>query len=416
MSDLALIVALVALFVTAMVLGAAEAALLRVRRARVAVAAEDGDDAARRVLHLLDDLPLVMNTILLVVLLVQIGSATVTGVLVGRHFGGVGVTIASIGLTLLLFVYAEAIPKTYAVRHPFRVSRRVARPIGVLVTVLRPVVSVLVAFADLQAPGEGVTSGASAVSEEELRWLAEEAERFGSIDPSDRELLERGFAIGDRRLREIIVPRIDIVGVTAQTPAREALDVAIAAGHRRLPVHRGSLDEIVGVVRLRDLAAVVAAGSPDSAGDLADEVLVVPETNRVVDVLTEMQHTGVHMAVAVDEHGGTAGIATIEDVVEELVGTITDEGEPRRQQVRRIGENHWEVDAGADIDELETALDVDLPRGDSLTVGGFVIDLAGSIPVEGTSVATAELRFTVTAASGRRIETVTVERVGEEPG
>lgn len=413
MNDLALIMALLALLVAAMVLGAAEAALLRVPRARVAVASADGDAAAARVLGLVDDLPVVMNTILLVVLLVQIGAATVTGVLAARYFGGLGVTIASIVLTLLLFVYAEAIPKTYAVRHPFSVARSVARPVGWLVKILRPVVSLLVAFADLQAPGKGVTSGASAVSEEELLWLAEEAERSGSIDPSDRELLERGFAIGDQRIREIIVPRIDVVAVPANASAREALEVAVGAGHRRLPVHRGNLDDILGAVRLRDLAAAVAADATSIAGDLADEVLFVPETNRVVDVLAEMQQTGLHMAVVLDEHGGTEGIATIEDVVAELVGTIADEGEPRPEPIRRLAENRWEVDATADIDELEAALGIELPHGDSVTVGGLVVAVAGAIPAEGASVSVAGLRFAVTAASGRRIETVTVERVGE---
>lgn len=413
MNDLVLIVALLALLVAAMVLGAAEAALLRVPRVRVAVASADGDAVAGRVLGLVDDLPVVMNTILLVVLLVQIGAATVTGVLAARHFGGVGVTVASIVLTLLLFVYAEAIPKTYAVRHPFPVARAVARPVGWLVTILRPVVSLLVAFADLQAPGKGVTSGASAVSEEELLWLAEEAERSGSIDPSDRELLERGFALGDRRLREIVVPRIDIVAVDAEAPARRALEVAIEAGHRRLPVHRGDLDDILGVVRLRDLAAAVAAGSSSTASELADDVLFVPETNRVVDVLGEMQRTGLHMAVAVDEHGGTEGIATIEDVVSELVGTISDEGELRPEPIREIGEDGWDVDATTEIGMLEAVLGVEVPHGDSVTVGGFVTDLAGAIPAEGASVTSVGFRFTVTAASGRRIETVTVERVEE---
>jgi CBS domain containing-hemolysin-like protein len=312
--DLPLIVGLVILFAVAVFLGAAEAALLRIPRSRAAVAAAAGDHAARRVLLLIENLPQTMNTILLVVLLSQIGAATVVGVLAGRHLGSFGVTAASIALTLVLFVYAEAIPKTLAVRHPLRVSRFVARVVGWLVMLLRPITRLLVAFADLQAPGQGI-AGPLGVSEEELRFLAGEAATAGEIERSDHDLIEKGFELGDIDVEEIIVPRLDIVSVAVATPVREALDVAVAAGHRRLPVHEGDLDTVVGAVHLRDLAAAVAKGFGGRVDDYTKPVLIVPEGKRVIDLLREMQATGRHLAIVIDEHGGTSGMATIEDVV-----------------------------------------------------------------------------------------------------
>lgn len=393
-----------------MYLGAAEAALLRVRRSAVEVLAEDGDAGARRLLRLIEDLPRVMNTVLLTVLLVQIGAATVTGLLAERWFGSLGITLASIVLTLVMFVYAEAIPKTYAVRHPLRVARWVTPVVAFLKTAFHPVVSLLIWFADLQAPGQGI-AGTAGVTEEELRLLAAQAAKSGEIADTDLELMERAFRVGDQRVDEILVPRIDVVSVSSDTPARRALDLAIEAGHRRLPVHHGDPDDISGVVRLRDLARHIAEGKDEPVGQLAHDVLVVPESKRVLDLLREMQRSGRHFAVAVDEHGGTAGIVTIEDVVEELVGDVADEGEEQAQPIQAVGPDKWRVDARVPVAELATALGIDLPEGDWNTVGGLVLGLIGRIPRPGETAEVADYFLTVTAASRRRVLEVEIERV-----
>ena len=408
--DLPLVLLFVALLGVAVYLGAAEAALLRVRRVAVEVLADEGDAGAVRVLRLIDDLPRVMNTVLLTVLLVQIGAATVVGLLADRWFGSVGVTVGSILLTLVMFVYAEAIPKTYAVRHPLPVAKAVSPFVGILKTVLRPIVSVLIWFADLQAPGQGI-AGTAGVTEEELRRLAAQAAQSGEIADSDLELMERAFRVGDQRVDEILVPRIDVVSVSVDTPVREALDTAVAAGHRRLPVHSGNPDDLSGVVRLRDLARHVIENAEAPVGELAREVLVVPESKRVLELLREMQRSGRHFAVAVDEHGGTAGIVTIEDVVEELVGEVADEGEETRDPIEEVGEGRWRVDARIAVADLEAALGVELPSGDWNTVGGLVLGLIGHIPRAGETTEVAGHRLTVTAATRRRVREVELDRL-----
>ena len=400
--NLPLILLLIFLLLAAVYLGAAEAALLRVRRTAVEVLAEEGDAGARRLLRLIEDLPRVMNTVLLTVLLVQIGAATVTGALAEQWFGSLGITMASIVLTLVMFVYAEAIPKTFAVRHPMRVARMVSPLVGLLKTVLHPIVSLLIWFADLQAPGQGIT-GTAGITEEELRLLAAEAAESGEIADSDLELMERAFRVGDQRVDEILVPRIDVVSVSSDTPARMALDIAIESGHRRLAVHDGNPDEISGVVRMRDLARHLASGEDQSVGQLARPVLVVPESKRVLDLLREMQRSGRHFAVAVDEHGGTAGIATIEDVVEELVGEVADEGEDRPIAMQEIGRGRWQVDARVSVADLEALIGQDLPSGDWNTVGGLVLGVVGRIPRAGETIEVGGRVLTVTAASRRRV-------------
>jgi CBS domain containing-hemolysin-like protein len=404
-TDLALLLLLIGLLIAAFVLGASEAALLRVQRVRVEVAAAEGDRRSSQLLHLLDDLPQVLNTVLLVVLLVQIGAATVVGMLSGRHVGNLGVTIASVALTVVLFVYAEAIPKTYAVRHPYRVARATQPILSALTWVLRPVVSVLVWFADLQAPGSGIAA-TTTITEEELRRLASHAAVEGSIEESDRELMERAFEMGDRTVEEILTPRTEMVAVDAETTVAEALDVAVHSGHRRLPVYQGDLDHIRGVVRLRDLAAAIT-NAPDAAvTTVATRELVVPETKRVIELLSEMQSAGVYLALAIDEHGGTAGIVTVEDVVAELVGRVSDEGEVLNPLIRPMGRGRWHVDAATDVDDLEAETGVALPEGDWLTVGGLVIGVAGRIPDVGEVFTFDGLTLTVRDAAPQRVEAV----------
>lgn len=393
----------------AVYLGAAEASLLRVRRTAVEVLAEEGDRRARRLLQLIKDLPRVMNTVLLTVLMVQIGAAAVTGLLAEQSFGNLGVTIASVLLTLVMFVYAEAIPKTFAVRHPLRVAKAVTPLVSLLRSALHPVVSLLIWFADLQAPGQGI-AGTAGVTEDELRRMAAEAAQSGEIAPSDLKLMERAFRIGDQHVDEILVPRIDVVSVSSDTPADQALDLALESGHRRLPVHQGDPDEMSGVVLLRDLARHLAEGGNEPVGQLVRGVLIVPETKRVLEMLREMQQSGRHFAVVVDEHGGTAGIVTIEDVVEEFVGEVADEGEERQSTIEEISAGRWRIDARVPIVDIEEALGIELPDGDWHTAGGLVLALIGRIPQVGETLEVAEQKLTVTAAGRRRIHEIELEQ------
>ncbi len=409
--DLWLLVALLLLIVAATVLGAAEAALLRVRRVRLEVKSETGDSRSKTMLTLLDDLPRVLNTVLLVVLLIQIAAATTAGTVAANLFGSLGVTISSVVLTFVLFVYSEAIPKTYAVRHPETVARATAPLLRLLTLVLRPVVSLLVSFADLQAPKTGIAAP-SAPTEEELLRLASDAAATGLIDESDRVLIDRAFHIGDQRVDDIYVPRMDIVAVPNTATVREAFDLAIGSGHRRIPIYDHNIDSIVGVARLSDMARS-AIDSPEAPVSLlAHKPLVVPESKGVIDLLADMQKSGVHFAVAIDEYGGTAGIVTIEDVAARLVGPIANEGETGATEIERIDATTLIVDGATDVDDLERELDVSLPEGDWNTVAGLLIGMAGHFPDVGDSFEAGEATFVVVASTGLRITSVRVTHHG----
>jgi CBS domain containing-hemolysin-like protein len=397
-----LVVALVGLIIAAAVLGAAEAALLRVPRVRVEVDADSGRKRAISLLRVLEDLPRALNTVLLVVLLVQISAAAIAGLLAERLFGSLGVTIASIVLTIVLFIYTEALPKTYAVAHPVSVGYTTAPLLAFLLFVLAPIVAVLMWIANIQAPGTAVASPA-APTERELLQLAAAAADTGTIDETDRRLIDRVFDLGDRNVDEIYVPRPDIVAVPATTTVRQALDTAISSGHRRIPIYGGNLDEIVGIVAIIDLAGAVVDEPDRLALDLAAAPLIVPESKAVVELLGEMQRARIHFVVVVDEFGGTAGIVTIEDVVTRLVGRISGEDEVPVEGFQNISDRIWTIPGSAHLADVERALDVQLPMGDWNTVAGLIIGTIDRLPSVGDSVELDGLTLTVLSVEGHRI-------------
>jgi CBS domain containing-hemolysin-like protein len=368
---------------------------------------EAGDRRGRRLLELVQRLPQVLNLTLLLALLAQIGSATITGILASRWFGSLGITLASVVLTIVLYIYGEAIPKTYAVRHAERTAIFVAPPIAFLERLLRPVVSFLVWIADIQLPGKGITTTAT-VTEGELRLLAVEAADEGEITEVDRQLIDRVFRFGDRRVDDIMVPRPDIVAVRADTPVAEALSIALDSGHRRIPVYTETLDHIESVVRLRDL--IEARDDPPARLDeLAYEPLVVPESKSVTGLLAEMQGSSNHLAVVVDEYGVTVGLVTIEDVAEELLGSISDE--PEQPDIEQVGHRRWSVAGALPVEDLHSELGVPVPDGDWNTAAGLMLGVAGRLLERGDRVEVGDFVLTVEAADGRRITRIDVDRV-----
>jgi len=399
-AEIPLIVTFVVAFAAAVFLAAAETSLLRVSPVRAATLAATAGKRGERLVRLIGRLPRVLNTILLTALLAQIGAATVVGILAERWFGSLGVTLASIALTVVLFIYAEAIPKTYAVRHSDRVALAVSAPVAALEWVLRPVVSLLVAIADLQAPGKGITTSPT-VTEDELQLLAGKAAAEGEIDPDDEELIKRVFRFGDRRTDDIMIPRTEIVGVSEETPVGEALQIALEAGHRRLAVHTGSLDHVSGMVRLRDLVAVPLDRADMPTGALSQEPLTAPETKRIVPLLREMQETGTHFAVVIDEYGGTAGIVTVEDIVEELLGSISEDDVD--EEFVPLGESGWSISGLLPVEDLEDLTGAHFGDGEWNTAAGLVVTHLGRLPDVGDEVSVAGCRLRVTATRGRRI-------------
>lgn len=323
--DLPILALLVCGFVGAAGLSVAEVSLLRVRRSQAAVGVEAGEPGTRRLLALLDDLPVVLHAVLLLALLLQVSTAMASGVLAQRWLGDLGITAATVATTAVLFVYAEAVPKTMAMRSPYQLARRVAGPVSVLVTAVRPVVRFLVWLADRQLP-DPPTSGPDLVDEAEFRNLARQSADAGVIDPSDAVLLERSFEFNDRRVGEVMVARTDIAAAAATTTLREAGTLALSVGHRRLPVYRNGIDDIIGVARFRDVVAAAAANPDAPLTAVTSPVLRCRPDLLISGLVTRMQDKRQWLAIVTGPGGRTLGLVTIEDLVAELIGEISEDG------------------------------------------------------------------------------------------
>ncbi|HAX81084.1 MAG TPA: hypothetical protein DCY40_00755 [Actinobacteria bacterium] len=406
--DLPLLLLLVGMFGFSVLISAAETAFLRMPAVRVQALAAAGSRRAVRFAALTHRLSEVLNAILLAALLAQIGAATVAGILADRWFGPLGVTIASAILTFILFIYAEAIPKTFAVRHPDKVGLALAFPLAAIELLLRPLVKVLIAVADLQMPGKTVVASPT-VTEDELRMLASRAALEGQITSTDLELIERAFRFGDRQVDGIMVPRPDIIAVEEDTPVREAVELALEAGHRRLPVFKDTVESITGVALVRDLMRIPETRRDHvTVGMLMDPPLVVPESKRILDLLTDMQSSRTHFAVVVDEYGGTAGMVTIEDIAEEMLGSISEE--PGDRDVVPLGPNHWMIDAALPVTDLAELIDVGLDESEWTTAAGMVLGLLGRMPQLGDEVIQGRFTLRVVGLRGRRITRLEVMR------
>jgi putative hemolysin len=404
-----------------------EAALVRVEPGRIRHLATEGRRAAQRLERLIEARQEVLNSLVLVInLCVIIASAYTTEITI-RLSGGSEhwVPVSAIGMILVILVLGEVTPKTYAVRRaeavglaaaPFLAALHAAvRPIGYLlyslsVWMLRHVVVPIIG-------GSPVVTGPS-YSDEEMMALVSAGEAEGDIEEEEKEMIHGVIEFADKVAREVMTPRTDIVCVPVEATLLEAARVSEETGFSRLPVYEKDVDHIVGIVYAIDM---VSALQSDGASLTASEIVrapatVIPESKKISEVLRLMQRDRLHMAIVIDEYGGTAGLVTIEDLLEEIFGELHDEYDVEAEPVREISEETLVVDARVSTDEVEDHFGVTLPEGDYDSVGGFILDQLGHVPVAGERVAWRNLEFTVEDVSENRILRVRVARQPEPQG
>ncbi len=397
----------------AAVLACAETALTRTNRIRAMTLAEEKKKGGRQLLRLVEHPEQFLNTVLLLVLLCHLAAASLVSILAEQWAGALGVLLAVVFEVVVIFVFAEAVPKTFAVQHPDRAALRVAPIIAAIVAFppIRLLSRGLIGLANVLVPGKGLKTGPF-LSEEELLAMTDVAVEEDVIEREERQLIHQIIEFGDTIVREVMVPRPDMVAVEARATVDDALEVALAAGYSRIPVYEQGIDDILGIIYTKDLMRAVRDGKADEpVRDLVRPANFVPETKRVAELLPEMQKQKAHMAIVVDEHGGVAGLATLEDLIEELVGEIQDEYDVEEPPIEHLSDDELSVDARLPIDELGELLDVDFPEGDYDTVGGLLLDLLGHVPTEGESVDFDGYRLTAEKVMGRRIGRVRISRM-----
>ena len=425
------------LLVAAAFLAMAETSLTRLPHARAKALLEEGRRGAASLEHLLANRQRALNPVLLAVLTCHLSAAVMLGIVAHSYFGAPGLVLATVIEIVAIFVLAEAAPKTYALEHPEQSALVVAPVVNGLVNFApyRLVTRMLMGAANVVLPGKGRKEGPG-VSEEELLAMADVAVEADVLEVEERALIRSIIDFGDTVVREVMVPRPDMVTIPVDATVGEAMETVVNNGYSRVPVCGDGIDDVVGMVYAKDLLrATRDRGRDDSAVDpavdpasgaasvdgLMREAQFVPETKRVAELLPEMQSRMYHMAIVVDEYGSTAGLVTLEDLIEELVGEIVDEFDVEDPMLEPLPGGGVRVNARLSVDELDELLHLDLPKGDWDTVGGLMLNLLGHPAAEGETVELDDHRLRAERVQGRRIGRVRItplprtETVESEP-
>ena len=394
-----------------MVLSIAEMGLSRVSKPKAQALADSGARGGTALLALVTHPERWVNPLLLSVNVCQTVQATLTGVVSGRLFGPAGVAIGVVLNVVVFFVFAEAVPKTYAILHSDRAALSTSRLISLLVGFypLTKISQGLIGLTNIVVKGKGLEQGPF-IGEQEFLGMVEAAVEDEVIEHEERALIESIIEFGDTIVREIMRPRPDIISVDAGETLDMALDEAFEHGVSRLPVMRNDEDDnedVLGIVYAKDIMKAIRAGlGAEPVDSLVRSAVVIPENKPVAKLMREMQRDHFHMAIVADEYGSITGLVTLEDCLEELVGEIVDEHDDEDPEVRNLPNGESLVDAGMSIEDFNEHFHVDLPDKEFDTIGGFLFGVLEHVPVVGETLEIEGWRFIVESLEGRRITEV----------
>ncbi len=409
-----LLVAAAVLVVLAGLFTAADAALASFSRARAAELVSEGRGGATRLVRLLDDAPRHLNTALLLELLCEISAIVLVAGVMQELLSGPGwaSALATVGVMLLLsFIVIGVAPRTVGRQHSETVALISAGPLAVFTRVLGPLSHVFIAIGNAITPGRGFREGPFS-SETELREMVDIAEASALIESGERRMIHSVFELGDTTVREVMVPRNDVVYIEHYKNLRQTMSLFLRSGYSRLPVIGDNLDEIRGIAYLKDVVQRDFEAPDVELTQRVEEVMRpvswVPESKPVDAQLSEMQANRAHIAIVVDEYGGTAGLITIEDLLEEIVGEITDEYDDDEIETEVLADGGVRVSSRYPIDDLDELFGFDVEEEDVDSVGGLMAKWLGRVPIPGSSVEAHGLRFEAEDAAGRRNKIGTV--------
>ncbi|MBV8531625.1 MAG: HlyC/CorC family transporter [Candidatus Eremiobacteraeota bacterium] len=407
------IAALIVLVLLAGFFAACEAALVSISRLRARAIAERRVHGARNLERVVDDKTRFLTSILVgntIVLLAADSLATYIAISIGLPSGPV---LSTVIMTVVFLLFGEIVPKTVATGDSERWALRLALPMRYASYVLTPIARTFEIMTDWILRLFGIKHAHRPyVTEEDIRALVNVGAEQRVIEEQEREMIHSVMEFGDTIVREVMKPRPEMVAVSIEDAPRRVLDVVIAEGYSKLPVYQESKDDIVGVIHDRELLVALADGSlaRTTVRDLMRPAVHVPETKKIADLLREMQRDKFSLAIIVDEYGGTAGLVTMEDLLEEIVGEIRDEHDADEQEsISLISDREAVVEAGTNIEDVNAKLGTELPTEDFETIGGYTVGLFGRLPKEGEEIDGADhVRLRVDRTRGRRILAVRI--------
>jgi CBS domain containing-hemolysin-like protein len=408
---------------------AAEFAIVKVRASQIEIKAKSGSRVANIAKFITQHLDGYLAATQLGITLASLGlgwvgesvmHSIVHDLLINFNLSEVYITsistfIAFLFITVMHIVFGELAPKSIAIQRPVATTLFVAFPLQGFYLVFRPFIWVLNGFANIILKIFGISSvgGHESVhSTEELYYLLDQGKESGALDTNEHELIKNVFDFNERVVKNIMVPRTKISGIELSSPKKEVVDIIIAEGYSRMPVYDDIIDKIIGIVHAKDILPLLAGNKDWALSDIIRKPYFVPETKKINDLLSELQQKRIQIAIVIDEFGGTAGMVTLEDIVEEIVGEIQDEYDEEKPTVEKISETEFIINAYATVYDVNEHLPHDLPEDEDFdTVGGLVSHAFGKIPEVGDSEECYGYLFTILKKTEQNIETIKLELV-----
>ena len=398
------------------------AVLTNFRRAPLRERAEASDKSARRILNLSDDLPRLFISTQIMLILVRFAIAAVATVQIAVPLTstftepGLAYVAVLLPLALLTYIVGDLVPSAFGNAYADQAASFVTSVIRPFVVILSPLVALFVRLSKTLTNISGGEEISKAITEEEIMSLVDVGQKGGTIEDEEKEMIYSVLQFGETLAREVMVPRPDVVAIEIDQSLDEALAKFMETGHSRLPVYEKEIDDIKGLLYAKDLLALWHSNGANQATirALMRPAYFVPETKRADVLFKEMQERKIHLAVVVDEYGGTAGIVTIEDLIEEIVGDIRDEYDVNEEaEFVKLGENEYIVDGGMNLDDLNVMMDIDLPSDEADSVGGYIYSKLGRVPDIGEIIEEPEhrVRMRIEAVENRRIRKVHIIRI-----
>ncbi|MEO8899075.1 MAG: hemolysin family protein [Candidatus Dormibacter sp.] len=408
----ALVVLLIVSLILAAFAAASETALTSVSRIRMRSLAEEGDSRAAVVVRLHNDPNAYLSTILTINTVAVIVASTSATLIIANTYRSFPEAAGTAILSAIVLVFCEIAPKSLALRFNERFALVLGRPVAALTAILRPMVGLLTLVSNslLTAATRGRNVVGPFVTEEELKLMVSLGQQQGVVEYGEQEMIHGILEMTDKTVREVMVPRIDVIAIESDGTVTELIDLVVEHGHSRIPVYEGSMDNIVGVVYAKDLLRAGArSGDQRSVTMLMREPYFTPEVKHVGELLKEMQLRKVHMAVVVEEHGGTAGIVTFEDLIEEIVGPIRDEYDVAEQEeVQFLNDCEVLLHARFPVDDIKDLLHLDIGETESDSIGGLVYERLGEIPSVGATVTLGDATLVVEQVRRQSIQLVRI--------
>jgi len=402
------LVALGVLLVLSAFFSGSETALMSIDRLRIKYLARKGRAGAARLEALLDRPDRLLSAILVGNNLVNIAASVFATALCLELFGEHGELLTLLILTPLLLIFGEIGPKVYAAKYPEKLSFIVMTPIGVIMWLLTPVTWLVGGVSSLLTSLLRGEEQRALISEDELRSFIEFGEHAGVVAKEKRKMLHGVFDLGEIRVRDVMVPRTEVIGIEADTPFAEVVKLVATTRHSRFPVYEGDLDRVVGVIHSKEILDYLDCGADFSLRRLARPPLFVPEAKPIETLLQTFRRRHLHLAMVVDEYGGVEGIVTLEDIVEVIVGEIQDEYDEEEALIRPAGPNRFLVDGSATLRLVNLRFGLALSGEHVTTLAGFLLNTLGHIPVPGDVAEAQGVTFTVRRMTDRRIDEIEV--------